>query len=220
MLTPHDNCGSKVEGYTGPNDLINAAEIIKTMGGTLAYVAMDEPLWFGHAYSGANACQTPLSELARAVSTQVARVRGVFPDVKIIDTEPVGTTLGSAWIEQVGNWLNEYRRATNEPLAAVVADANWGHPEWRGELSELAGLLRSRRVPLGVIYNGIGGPKNDQEWIRTAMMRVDAIEQRLAIQPQYVFIASWTRWPERILPENDPNTLTGLVRTYLKKRAQ
>jgi hypothetical protein len=219
MLIPHDNCGSKVEGYTGPDDLRNAARTIKSMGGTLAYVAMDEPLWFGHTYSGVNACQTPLDELARAVSAQVAAVRSIFPDVKIIDTEPVGTTLGSAWIEQVRDWLNEYERQTNDPLTAVVADPNWGHPEWRRELSELAELLQSTGVPLGIIYDGIGEPKSDREWTEAAMARANVVERQLAIRPQYVFIASWTQWPERLLPEDDPTTLTGLVQNYLKIRA-
>jgi hypothetical protein len=45
-------CGGGVEGYAAPAETAAIAAKLKRAGATLQYIAMDEPLWFGHYYRG------------------------------------------------------------------------------------------------------------------------------------------------------------------------
>jgi hypothetical protein len=56
MLTWSEQCGKHVEGYVPPGGSDYVAKRIKSLGGELAYVAIDEAFWFGRYYSGAKAC--------------------------------------------------------------------------------------------------------------------------------------------------------------------
>ena len=49
-------CGVGVEGFAAPDNAKVVANRIQKGGGVLAYVAMDEPLWYAHYFSGKNAC--------------------------------------------------------------------------------------------------------------------------------------------------------------------
>jgi hypothetical protein len=51
------NCGANVEGYDSPEETARIAAKIKRAGINLRYIAMDEPLWFGHYYNGGNSGQ-------------------------------------------------------------------------------------------------------------------------------------------------------------------
>jgi hypothetical protein len=46
------NFGANVEGYDSPEETARIAAKIKRAGINLRYIAMDEPLWFGHYYNG------------------------------------------------------------------------------------------------------------------------------------------------------------------------
>ena len=86
----HFECGRGVEGFGAAGTLRVLAQRIKKNGGELAYIAMDEPLWYGHHFSGANACQWAPEYLARQIQGELKGVREIFPDVRVGDVEPIG----------------------------------------------------------------------------------------------------------------------------------
>jgi hypothetical protein len=49
-------CGGGVEGYFPPDQTAALAAKVRRASGAMQYVAMDEPVWFGHYYNGAQAC--------------------------------------------------------------------------------------------------------------------------------------------------------------------
>jgi hypothetical protein len=58
------DCGGGVEGYFAPDQTAALAAKLKRAGGTLQYIAMDEPLWFGHYYNEKNACHSSIDKSA------------------------------------------------------------------------------------------------------------------------------------------------------------
>src|SRR5690242_8854167 len=111
MLTGSSGCGTRVEGY-GPVDQIELLGArIQHLGGELSYVAMDEPLWFGHNYDGANGCRTSIADIAQDVAAKVVAIRRSFPAVRVGDIEPVGQKEPSEWLDQVAEWMSAYRAA-------------------------------------------------------------------------------------------------------------
>lgn len=66
------NCGSNVEGYDSPEETARIAAKLKQAGINLRYIAMDEPLWFGHYYNGKNACHSSIDDVAERVAANLA----------------------------------------------------------------------------------------------------------------------------------------------------
>jgi hypothetical protein len=95
LLTGKDSSGQQacgVEGFGAPDTARVIAERIKKNGGELRYVAMDEPLFFGHHFKGKNACKWSMNDVARDIAPRVAVLRGIFPSIEIGDVEPIGAT--------------------------------------------------------------------------------------------------------------------------------
>jgi hypothetical protein len=79
MLTWREQCGKHVEGYVPPGGSAYVAKRIKSLGGELAYIGIDEALWFGRYYSGANACHAAIdaADVAANFKAYQARIGGV-----------------------------------------------------------------------------------------------------------------------------------------------
>ena len=119
---------------------------MKRLGGSLAYVAMDEPLWFGRYATKKGACQWEIGKIASVVAGEVAQLRMVFPDVKIGDIEPIGD-LAPSWTEDIAEWTNAYRTATGSSLAFLHADIQW-ETNWQPAMLATARFARSAGMPL------------------------------------------------------------------------
>jgi hypothetical protein len=212
-LKPGAGCGFHVEGYSAAGQTLSFAQHVKALGGSPAYYDMDEPLFYGHQYNGANACHTDLNTLAQDVAEKVKQVRGMFPDVKIGESEPLAVAQdGTAALEQ---WLDAYQRAVGEPLGFMRLDMDWQGP-WRQRVPAIAQLLRRKGVAVQVIYNGSGQDKSDDEWVSHAADHAKAFEG--VVKPDSVAIQTWNPHPTHVLPDSDPRTLTGLVNAYVGQR--
>jgi hypothetical protein len=212
-------CGRGVEGYAAPDTAKLVATRIKQNGGELRYIAMDEPLWYGHHFQGANACQSSMEDLAREITVRVQSVRQIFPNVEIGDIEPVASPQVPDWNEQILAWTKVYRRIAGEPLTFVHADIVWTGP-WQRDLPVLKSGLQREGVKLGIIYNGGGDGRdqNDQVWSETAIHRFLTIEGHPELIPDQAVIETWVRWPTHMLPEDKPGTLTNVLLRYVSGR--
>lgn len=212
-------CGRGIEGYGAPDTAKVIATRIQKNGGVLQYIVMDEPLWYGHHFHGANACQSSMDDIAREVATRVAIIRQIFPSVQIGDDEPVATPQPADWIEEVTQWMQAYRRAVGEPLSFVHADIQWTGP-WRQQLPLFKNAVKAQGAQFGVIYDGGGTEKqeSDQLWTQEAVERFRAVEANPSLVPDHAILQTWVRWPEHMLPETEPGTLTNLVIQYISPR--
>jgi hypothetical protein len=216
ILTATERCGKGVEGYGG-DGAAKLATRIAQLGGALAYIAMDEPAFYGHIFSGVNTCQADFADIARDAAKNLAAVKTVFPGVRAGDAEPVGPSPADNQIADYGRWADAFRAATGEPLGFFHADVQWKEP-WQTPLRELAIMLRDRKIPLGVIYNGNDDDTSDEAWVAHAEEHYRAVESNSRIVPDQVVFQSWRAHPSRLLPETDPGTFTYLLKRYLSAR--
>jgi hypothetical protein len=208
VVPPGPSCGTGTEGYAG--DTARSVRRIKAAGGNLAFVAMDEPLWYGHVADQPHSCRLSLPELASGVAHSVAIIRSVFPDAQIGDIEPVGTKLGVAWPELISAWSAAFHEATGTPLRFFHADINWD-AAWRADLARLSPLLEQRGIHLGVIYNGDPRAADDVAWTDRAMEHFQDVRDLAGVVPATDIFQTWDPRPTRLLPENRPGSLTNLV---------
>lgn len=213
-LDPQPDCGQDVESFAGADEGRLIARRIIAAGGRIAVIALDEPYYFGHVYDGANACHLPLDQIARNVVGYVTLMRGFFPELLVGDTEPTPEPVSA---KGLADWLDAYRAASGEAFAFLHLDTDWARPGWPDLDHQVQARAAARGVPLGMIYNGGSAPSRRQ-WIEIAGQRVKTFESSGDRADHNVF-QSWMVQPDRVLPDDDPTTFSGLVRTYFEDYA-
>ena len=74
-------------------------------------------------------------------------------------------------------------------------------------------MLESEHIPMGVIYDGSSKSTSDDEWIRLTEQHEQLVESAIGA-PAMVIFQSWHRYPQKLLPETDPDSFTYLIREY------
>jgi hypothetical protein len=203
---------------SGGQGLAGVLARIKKLGGDLRYIAMDEPLWFGHEITTTQqhgAAQASIAALAKNVAKQVATAHQYFPEVQVGDIEPVSAHTPSGYVDQIMNWMTAYEAATASPLAFFDADVVWqADGTAPNQLAELSKLTRRSGVRFGIIYNGNPGDSTGVEWTNSAERHFAGVESDSSIIPDDAIIQSWVAQPLYALPETRPGTMTYLVNRY------
>jgi hypothetical protein len=205
-------CGDNVEGFDASLDPIRR---IRAAGGTVRLVSFDEVYAFGHIYDGPNACRWPVERVASNVAEFVRELRTVEPDVLVGDVEPMW---GNVSATALGAWMDAYRAASGDPFDFFHVDADWGLADWPERALAATNEAQARGIPVGLIYNG-GEATSDQAWNDAARERIETYEGLLDGPPGQVIFQSWTDHPDRVLPESDPTTFSGLVSSYFGARS-
>lgn len=212
-LVPTDTCGNGIEGFAGPRYARRLAEAIKAAGGTLAYVAFDEPFAFGHLYEGPNACGWSAEKIAHDVAAFVDELRESFPRVVAGDIEPLWSGQAPAAFEA---WMETYARITGTALPFFDLDVDFSRLDWVAATKELELFARELGVRFGLI--SIGAGSGDQQWTGVAEDRLATYEATTGLQPDDVIFQSWLDYPHHVLPETKPGTFTWLIDRYFRPR--
>lgn len=207
-LTWTQACGFNVEGFDATLD---AVDRLHALGAHISVVAFDEPYFYGHRYTGNNACRWSTERVATEVASFVTSLRRSEPGLQVGDIEPLW---GQVSAKELGEWLDAYRAASGANFDFLQLDVAWGHAAARDDVAATASEVAARGIKLGLIYNGPGGT-SDKAWTDRARAGVAAAEARLGRPPDQAVFQSWEHWPRRALPETDPTTLTGLLRGYV-----
>ena len=222
---PPSGCGGlgNVEGYGTVPRAKRIAEIIEAAHGKISYIAMDEPLFYGHVYTHfagkGQGCHSPVAEVLRLTKPTLDTFIQEFPDVVIGDVEPtVFAGTDPAWQGDLEAWVTGFRATMGRPLAFLDLDVEW----WRGPaeadaLYHQADSLKDRGLigQLGVIYNGTPQDQSDAAWVQDAERHIQLVEDQLHWRPDQAIIQSWTPRPSHALPETAPDTLTHLIDAYV-----
>ena len=208
-------CGQDVEGFAGSDSGRRLAQRIRAAGGTLQVIALDEPWYFGHVYSGPNACNLSVEEVARGVADFVAAVRAEFPWVIVGDIEPTPQPVSVSGLTE---WMDAYASAVGEPMAFLHLDLDWSQTNWSDLALAVESAGGAKGIPVGIIYTGGAAPANEQ-WIRLAGQRVLDHEDRDGGRPDHVIFQSWNDHPDFVLPETGEYTFTSFVNQYFDDRA-
>lgn len=217
MLTASADCGRGVEGFGGQAAL-SAVRRIQRLGGDLRYIAMDEPIFFGTLYRGANACRWTVEQMAQNAAANIKAVRAEFPGVTIGDIEPLPVdSTDKNWLDQYARGIDALQTATGEPLAFFHSDVLWNANRWSAALGAMRDVVRSRGLPFGVIYNGNSSDLSDAGWVAAAESHMTAYEAG-ADPPDHVIFQSWHPQPKQLLPEDEPSSFTSLINRYFRTR--
>lgn len=133
-LRPTEDCGLFVEGFAG-DEGVAVAQRVKDAGGTLRYLAYDEPYYYASIYDGPQACHWSAERIAGEIAAYNEEIRGVFGAIKFGDTEPLTSALD---VPRYKAWIDTYRRVAGERLAFFQVDGSyetaWGAgadaPQW------------------------------------------------------------------------------------------
>ena len=211
------SCGVGIEGFNGGIGL-RLAQKIRDLGGSLQYVAFDEPFEFGSVYAGPNACQWSAQQVAHDAAQHLAQIRSVFPDVVAGDIEVVPDAVAmDTWLGAYQQWFDAWEAETGKRFAFFHFDVDWAS-DWKPAAAALARALRARRVPVGQIYIGAGDATTDAAWLASAEQRAADVETRVGFGPDQVIFQSWEPLPHHVLPETDPTAFTYLIDWYFRDR--
>ncbi len=210
-----DECGGG-EGFAPARLVDRVAGKLRRLGLVLDVWAMDEPVWFAHLASagasiqGRPACMYPVAEVARRVAINVNRMRQYFPDIQVGTIDGVASTSvpGPALVRDNIAFADEFYRQTGRPLAFWHADIAWRNPDLRANLTALAKQLRARSIRFGAIVGGTPDQRTAAEWVSVALQHVRLLVDDPAVRPDDIVIQSWQLLPTRMLPEDQPDTVT------------
>jgi hypothetical protein len=206
-------CGFGVEGYSRPlkNQIIFARW--KRFGIDVPYIALDEPLSFGHHFQSARGCQYSIQETAHRVAASIAEIRKSYPNAKIVDYEAAATTVPTKqWLADLQEWLTAYRKETGELPDSVVFDVDWRKP-WLDAVRPGTELVHRIGVKAGIFLDGTAPSISDANAVATTKQNMAAVASA-KLPLDLVVIANWTAHPANDLPESDPNSLTGVLHYY------
>lgn len=211
-------CGGGVEGYFPHEQTAQLAAKLKRAGATLDYIAMDEPLWFGHYYHGDRACHSSIENVAERVAANLHEYQKLFPHIVIGDGEPFPSITDQPhWQNDYREWLHFFRMKSGQPLAYTFIDLNWGVSHWPTGLKAMMEFARQVRHPIGIIYNA-APPRpsmSNQDWLADAERNFTHIEGTLHVAPDWVSFASWAKYPGHALTDGYGVGEDHLVKRYL-----
>lgn len=208
-------CGEGVEGFAGGSaETIRQIRRIVVAGGSVRFVAMDEPFFFSSLYDGPNACHWSTAKVASEVARFVREVNAAFPAVVVGDIEPLASPATADAYEE---WMDAFRAATGAPLPFFHLDLDWGRMAWPADTLRLQAYARAHGSRFGIIYNGTA-EGTDAAWLGAAWDHVLTHELDGAGPPDDAIFQSWTDHPDRILPETSTTSFTGLIAAYVRGR--
>lgn len=211
-----EGCGEGIEGFSGVSYAVDAAKRIKSAGGTLYFLAMDEPYYYGHFYDGPNACHWSAEKIAQEIDQFSKAMKAVFPDILIGDTEALA---GAAGANQYKEWIEIFREVNGYDLAFLHMDVDWSRPNWAQEIIAIEEYADAFDVPAGIIYTGNGFDPTDEEWLSAAGERVKKLEIEHHADPDHILFQSWNDKPDHTLPESKDFTFTNFINDYFEDKA-
>ncbi|WP_426420229.1 hypothetical protein [Bradyrhizobium genosp. A] len=192
---------------------------------------MDEPFWFGHSYSGKNACRSSVQDLASRVAINVRIFTAAFPNVVVGDIEPFpAISRQPRWQAEYAAWVAAFRAATGVGLDFLQLDFDWWNPDLivgqaqfrqpndqaiANLARQVSDVARQNELKLGMIMNGGGPPgaHSDSDWVQQARAHIRVLEGS-GVHFDHALIETWDRYPSHTLPETDPNSLSSLIGIY------
>lgn len=207
------DCGEMVEGFAGTQEGRLIARRILDAGGTIDFIALDEPYFFARFYDGPGACNWPAEKIAAEVDEYIQVMRDYFPEVFIGDTEPLA---GPTTAADYTAWLDIFREVNGYDLAFLHMDIDWSRITWPSEVLQIEEFGRERGIPIGLIYTGNHGDKSDEAWLSIAGERVVTYETENGGNPAHIIFQSWNDHPDYVLPETEAYTFTNFILNYFE----
>ena len=208
VMTATAECGRGIEGWGGEK-LVAVARRIASLGGTLRYVAMDEPQFWFTLYTGTNACRLQPAQMAANAAVNIKALLAEFPAVKIGDVEPAGFA-DLAYVVRYREGIEAFKKALGFAPAFFHVDEAWDPSTFPADVIAVRRMVASERIPFGIVIDGNPRDISNATWIASAQGHALAAER--AVGPlDHVIFQSWHRYPNKLLPETDSDAFTWLI---------
>jgi len=189
-------------GAAGMNESIgktlDSLRAVQAAGGSVAYIAMDEPFVSGRA----RVCGGPaLEPTADRVATYVSAVKAAFPNVQIglIEAYPFSS-------EPAVETIVQLLRARGAAPAFLHMDVNWkltGFARFEQDMIALQAFCAAQKLPFGIIFNGTDGD-SDVLYASEVYTTSNLLEEAFG---------GWARMPDHLIVQSWAVSSTGLVIT-------
>lgn len=202
-------CGNGIEGMLHqPTDIQAYVNHITQSGGVVAMISTDEPLWFGHYYSGPNACQFSIAQIAQQVAANVKLIRQTFPNAVFVDEEPtdVEKYAKTGDVQKFYNLLAQY----GTPVQSVTLDVQWHRTGWDTHSKAFVAALNSVNIKYNVFADSWNAIKDGAQWNQDAIQNLYDWARIITTPPQAFVVASWDQYPDHVVPEFDNSALSWL----------
>ena len=207
VLTTNSAC--PFEGQGG-EWLGTQANRIKSLGGTIDYVAADEPVNF------ILSCESQIPGLTYASAAadaahNFAAVTAVFPNAQLGDIEQADSFALTA----VSDWLDAYKTASGTPFAFLHNDAAFDSSSiW--SIKAMYNVTAARApMKYGVIYNdGVNYSEQNYLWGNNMLAAAQAVKH-IPFVPQTAIIQSWQIAPARMFSDIADGTFSYVMKYIL-----
>ena len=177
---------------------VDSVKAVQNAGGTVSYIAMDEPFVSGRARVCGGPAQEPTAD---RVATYVAGVRAAVPSVAIglIEAYPFSS---ADQIESAVTLL----QARNATPAFLHMDVDWhlaGQTAFVRDMARLKAFAAAQKIPFGIIITGYNGNADP-------LYAVDAYGITELIARTF---GTWEQMPDHLIVQSWAVTDTGLLLT-------
>lgn len=221
-------CGGegRVEGYGTPERAKEEAKRIKAAGGSIKFLAMDEPLFYGHYFAGypgkQPGCHSGIGEIVDLLLPTIRAYQEQFPDLVVGDIEPTDIADQKNWKADVNEFALTFKKKFGKPLAFLHLDVPFPRRDeanYAVAMFRYSEELKAQKLldKIGIIYNGTAKDEDDSSWTRSARSHVALLEDELHLRPDQAIFQSWSKFPTHALPDTSPDTLTGTVLYYARR---
>jgi len=215
-LARPDNCGVGYESWGGFEIGLDLMERIHKLGGTVYFISMDAPYYYSSVINDPGACQWPAKKVAGEVEAFIKKMKRVYPDVVIGDTEPMQAWLDAAIYQE---WMVTFREVSGYNMPFFHMDIDYSSPGWAEKVKALEDFAKQEGIEFGILYFGSWNDLSDEAWLANTGERVKLYELLMGGRPDHVLFQSWHDHPDFSLPDSDPYTYTGFVKRYLDDKS-
>jgi hypothetical protein len=214
-------CGSGVEGYVPYGQTVHDYTLaylqkLKAAGAQQIFIKVDEPFFFGSVVPDPRSCHFSPQQVAAEVGQYVQLVRTVYPGAAVGDVEPiVAGPYTPDVVTALAQWHETYQMVTGQPFPFFFADLDFSNPEWPALARQVENQTRQSGMRFGIIYIGDLQDASDALWSLHVNQRFRLYQEQAGGRPDYVLFQSWEPHPSLALPETNPITFTGVVKSYL-----
>lgn len=205
------HCGDGVEGVTWTGEPAEELQRLTAISSRIDSFSLDEPLTFGHFYSGPHACKFSIQETAARLRQSIADIRKYYPSAKLFDQEALPKTAsdGAVWPQILSEWLHLFNGPDNgHTFSGVMLDISWDRP-WTETVSRTVNIIHASDLRAGLFLNSEHRASAAQ-WMASARQNWCALG-KLQAEIDDVVIANWNDMTVPNLPGDNPLSLTALA---------
>lgn len=208
-----NDTGYNIEGFQEPLFSKKIIAKVKAAGGKIDYLALDEPIFYGHFKKGKNLPQFDVTSLVKMINESVRPVYDAFPDVQVGDIEPINQMPPDVYKKVMPKFIDEYKKITGHHLAFIHADIHW-QGNWKPAVEFYDKLIKDNGGRFGIIFNAAQQSAPSYKWMMSARDNVKTYLSGKLPVPDDIVIQSWNKSPTSQVGDTDPHSHSSLIQYF------